>query len=121
MPLKWCGYAFRFLEHILGAEQHLHDKKLPEDRLFAQFHSPKDFMMKSLILGEIVKAVPVCRVIYVTSALGMGVDAPNIEKGIHIGPPRSLEAYLEEAYRKQVEVEGQGAKQKLSFILIRLT
>eukprot|EP00794_Sanderia_malayensis_P016283 gene16284-17921_t len=99
LPLKWCGYAFRLFEHILGAEQYLHDKELPEDRLFAQFHSPQDFMMKSLILGEIVKAVPVCRVIFATSALGMGVDAPNIEKVIHIGPPRSLEAYFQETGR----------------------
>ena len=52
-----------------------------------------------MILQQLVNSHPVCRVIFATSALGMGADAPNIERIIHIGPPRSLEAYFHETGR----------------------
>ena len=39
------------------------------------------------------------RVIFATTALGMGVDAPNIENIIHITPPANLESYVQEIGR----------------------
>eukprot|EP00112_Aurelia_sp_Birch-Aquarium-sp1_P007307 Seg1796.4 transcript_id=Seg1796.4/GoldUCD/mRNA.D3Y31 product="Bloom syndrome protein" protein_id=Seg1796.4/GoldUCD/D3Y31 len=100
LPLKWCGYAYRVFENILADDQYLpKDEKIPDNRLFAQFHSPQESAMKSMILQQLVQSRPVCRVIFATSALGMGVDAPRIERIIHIGPPRSLEAYFQETGR----------------------
>lgn len=100
LPLKWCGYAYRVFENIIADDQYFpKDKKIPDNRLFAQFHSPQESAMKSMILQQLVQSRPVCRVIFATSALGMGVDAPRIERIIHIGPPRSLEAYFEETGR----------------------
>ena len=55
--------------------------------------------MKSLILDQIIRIHPTCRVVFATSALGMGVDAPSIEQIIHVGPPRTLEAYFQETGR----------------------
>ncbi len=55
--------------------------------------------MKAEILEEIKKETSNIRVIFATSALGMGVDAPNITRVIHIGPPCTLESYLQEIGR----------------------
>ena len=46
---------------------------------FAQFHAPQTDHMKAEILEEIKKETSNIRVIFATSALGMGVDAPNVE------------------------------------------
>ena len=66
---------------------------------FAQFHAPQTDHMKAEILEEIKTETSNIRVIFATSALGMGVDAPGIVRVIHIGPPSTLESYLQEIGR----------------------
>ena len=65
----------------------------PAARLFAQFHAPQTNEMKSII-SEIKKQNSRVRVIFATSALGMGVDAPDIRHVIHITPLSSIESYV---------------------------
>ena len=98
LKLKYCGYAYSLFERILQSEQYI-GESIPSNRLFAQFHSPQTASMKEEIIREIKNSDSNIRVIFATSALGMGVDASHIVNIIHISPPASLEAYFQEIGR----------------------
>ena len=94
--LRYCGYAYRLFERILADKQYHDNSHSPSMSLFVQFHSPQTSKMKEEILKEIKKEYSHIRVIFATSALGMGVNAPFIDQVIHIGPSSSLEQYMQE-------------------------
>ena len=48
--------------------------QIPENRLFAQFHSPQTKEMKNEILNQLCSPQSIIRVVFATVALGMGVD-----------------------------------------------
>ena len=98
LKLKYCGYAYSLFEHILQSEQYV-GESIPSSRLFAQFHSPQTTVMKEEIIKEIKNNNSTIRVLFATSALGMGVDASRVINIIHITPPDSLEAYFQEIGR----------------------
>ncbi|XP_057296121.1 uncharacterized protein LOC130625055 [Hydractinia symbiolongicarpus] len=54
--------------------------------------------MKQIIIKEISKNSRI-RVIFATTALGMGVNIPHVENVYHITPPSNLEAYVQEIGR----------------------
>ena len=101
LPLKWCGFAFKYFEKNLGIEQYYPStaEALPENRLFAQFHAPQTKAMKDQILTELASPISKVRVIFATVAMGMGVDIPEIRRIIHVGPPRSIREYFQETGR----------------------
>ena len=57
IPLKWCGYAYKIFESVLGINQYYPKGSMltPENRLFAQFHSPQTTEMKDVILKQLSK------------------------------------------------------------------
>lgn len=55
--------------------------------------------MKKDIISEIKKEKSRVKVLFASSALGMGVDALSLANVIHITLPRSLEAYVQEIGR----------------------
>ena len=96
MKLVFCGMAYRFFDKVLGDEQYVGKIKSPRTRLFNQFHSPSTPGMKNDILEEIKNEDSRIRLLFATTALGMGVDAPDIKHVIHIGVPSSIESYVQE-------------------------
>ena len=52
--------------------------------------------VKDSILEEFTKPNSPLRIVVATVAFGMGVDAPDIRRVIHWGPPNSIEAYVQE-------------------------
>ena len=88
IPLKWCGYAYKIFKSVLGINQY-HPKggmPIPENRLFAQFHSPQTKEMKDVILKQLCSSKSIVRVVFATVALGMGVDIRGIRLVVHITP-----------------------------------
>ena len=99
LRLKYCGYAYALFERILRDKQFVGKTKDPAGRLFAQFHAPQTKHMKKSIISEIMEKKSRIRVLFATSALGMGVNAPYVEHIIHISPPSNLEEYMQETGR----------------------
>ena len=100
LKLKYCGYAYNLFERVLGDKQFVGETRDPVGRLFAQFHAPQTTPMKKAISGEMRKTDSRIRVLFATSALGMGVDArSSVEHVIHITPPSNIESYLQEVGR----------------------
>lgn len=101
LPLKWCGFSFKYFERHLGSQQYYPSTAdaLPENRLFAQFHALQTRAMKEQILKERASPTSKVRVIFATVAMGMGVDIPSIRHVIHVGPPRTIREYFQETGR----------------------
>ena len=101
LSLKWCGFAYRLFEYILGDQQYYPPgcAAVPKNRLFAQFHSPQTDDMKDEILKQLTSSKSTVRIVFATVAMGMGVDIKSIRQVIHIGPPRSVREYFQETGR----------------------
>ena len=101
LPLKWCGFAFKYFEKNLGIEQYYPStaEALPENRLFAQFHAPQTNAMKDQILTELASPISKVRIIFATVVMGMGVHIPEIRRIIHVGPPQSIREYFQDTGR----------------------
>jgi superfamily II DNA helicase RecQ len=101
LPLKLCGFAYRLFEYVLGVKQYYPhgSDPIPANRLFAQFHAPQTTKMKEEILKQLCSQSSIVRVIFATVAIGMGVDIPDIQRIIHIGPPCTVKAYIQETGR----------------------
>jgi hypothetical protein len=98
IPLILCGFAYKLFEYVLGTEQYFPhgSATIPENCLFAQFHTPQTSQMKDEILKQLCSGRSIVRVIFATVALGMGVDIPHIRHIVHTGPPTTAKAYLQE-------------------------
>ena len=101
IPLKWCGFAYKIFESVLGTNQYFPagSLALPENRLFAQYHSPQTQEIKDEILKQLCSSESTIRVVFATVALGMGVDIKGIRTVIHITPPYTIQAYFQETGR----------------------
>ena len=101
VPLRWCGFGYKLFESVLGNLQYFPPgcSKIPENRLFAQFHASQTKRMKDQILAEMCSPESIVRVIFATVAIGMGVDVQSIRVIIHICPPCSLRSYIQETGR----------------------
>ena len=101
LPLPWCGRAYKLFENTLKEKQYDPEEGpfIPENRLFGQFHAPQTVKMKETILKQLCSPDSKCRIVFATMALGMGVNIPSVREVIHIGPPRSVREYYQEAGR----------------------
>ena len=98
--LESLGYCFQYLTFEVGndASSPVGSQK-PEDRIIAQYHKDYTSQMKHHIISELRKQKPKIRLILATVALGMGLNAPSVDRIIHMRPPTTLEKYLQEIGR----------------------
>lgn len=98
--LESVGYSYTFINQTLGERAYFdRDDKTPENRMFAQYHKGYTPRMKTHIINELAKPNPRLRLVFATIALGMGLNAPAVERIIHFRPPTTLEKYLQEIGR----------------------
>ena len=65
-------------------------------RLFSLFHAHTTSATKERVLSQLNRPDSFLRVVFATTALGMGVNTYFVKNVIHISPPSSLEAYFQE-------------------------
>ena len=68
-------------------------------RLFAMYHSQVGEEEKQQIMESMLNPDGNCRILFSTTAFGMGVDVPNIRTVIHFGPPADTDDYFQECGR----------------------
>ena len=63
MPLRWCGFTYRFFEFVLGHNQYYQEDvpAIPENRLFAQFRAAQTTQMENEILPANVLCQKYCK------------------------------------------------------------
>ena len=102
-----CGVGYACLERKLGDHQFypIGAPQIPQNRLFAQFHSPQTDKMKQfeLISSNVSES---CKrgVIFATVAFGMGVNSPCVERIIHFGVPELWRGF----FKTEGELEEMG-------------
>lgn len=67
--------------------------------MFAMFHSKTPSDIQKTVLTSLADPHGQIRVVLATSALGMGVNLPNVRHIIHYGIPQAIEDYLQEVGR----------------------
>ena len=63
------------------------------------FHAGTDDKIKSFILDSFTKESRTVRVLFATTAFGMGVDCKGLRLVIHYGPPNDVDDYVQESAR----------------------
>ena len=70
-----------------------------EDSPFAVICSTQSKTVVKHVIGDLKNQNPHIRLIMCTSAVGMGFDAPTIDRVIHARPPRNMNDYFQEIGR----------------------
>ena len=99
--LESVGYCYLYVSYTLEKLQYAPvGKEDPENRIFAKYH--KDYtkkIKKKHIISELQKYDSKTRLVFATVALGIGLNAPNVNRVIHLTPPTTLEKYVQEVGR----------------------
>lgn len=93
MSLKWVAWAHQF------ATVFLHDH--PSLQRIVQCHAAQAKLKKEEIIFELKKPRKNSRIslVLATEALSVGLDCPDFRRIILIGPPSSIEQYVQETGR----------------------
>lgn len=98
--IKQCSIIYATIKGLLGdhffAEQ---SNKNPRHVLLDMLHSCTPKSNKDSILRSFQELTGCVRVLVATIAFGMGVDCKGVHTTIHFGPPKNIEAYIQESGR----------------------
>jgi hypothetical protein len=99
--LQVIGECFLFASNMMGPLQYepVQSSKHSVNRLFTQFHAQYPEHERERIIQDLVSGQSKLRLLFVTVAFGIGVDVHDIRRIIHIGVPRTIEEYFQEAGR----------------------
>lgn len=92
--------VFLFFSSEMGGSQYepMNAERSSKNRLFTQYAQyPKPELER--IMEDLVTAKCKHRVFFVTVAFGIGIDCRDVRRVIHLGVPRTMEEYYQEAGR----------------------
>lgn len=82
-----CGELYSMLDSVLDGDAISN---------IAMFHSKTPEALKTKVLDNFVPPDGPVRVVVATTALGMGVNIPDVERACHFGIPDTIEEYVQE-------------------------
>ena len=82
--LKACGDIYDTFQHFV-----------PSKSKVAMYHSKTPQDIKDNVLSDLISPNRNIRLVIATSALGMGVNIPNIRRVVIFGVPESMESYFQ--------------------------
>ena len=85
-----CGELYSMLDSVLDGDAISN---------IAMFHSKTPEALKTKVLDNFVPPDGPVRVVVATTALGMGVNIPDVERVCHFGIPDTIEEYVQEIGR----------------------
>ena len=96
-----CADLYLAFMHHLGTLAYWPDgtDHVSDNRLVGMYHSGTPEYNKEVILKSLEDPRGVCRVLFTTSAVGMGVDVKGLHLVVHWGPPTNAEQYMQEIGR----------------------
>eukprot|EP00112_Aurelia_sp_Birch-Aquarium-sp1_P015912 Seg3562.16 transcript_id=Seg3562.16/GoldUCD/mRNA.D3Y31 product="putative ATP-dependent RNA helicase R290" protein_id=Seg3562.16/GoldUCD/D3Y31 len=105
--LIWRMFTIQLKEYIFeGLEEN------PHNRLVEMYHAGTPQKVKDVILEKMTSFESCLPVLICTSAFGMGVDCKDVNRIVHFGPTKTIEAYLQECGRG-----GRDAKPSTCYLL----
>ncbi|XP_031556980.1 Werner syndrome ATP-dependent helicase-like [Actinia tenebrosa] len=86
---KQCGQLYRHFKIELGPNAYYPDgsKQLSKNCLIGMYHANTLSKHKERVAEAFFESSANCRVIFATTALGMGINVQDIHQVIHYGPP----------------------------------
>ena len=95
---KDCGRIFRHFKFNL--KEHLYfpegADKVSSNMVIGMYHANTLPKQKERVSRSLFDADGICRVVFASTALGMGVNIKDIFQVIHHGPPRQADDFLQE-------------------------
>ncbi|KXJ11319.1 Werner syndrome ATP-dependent helicase [Exaiptasia diaphana] len=95
-----CGYLYRHFMQELGENAYVtntsHESK---NSLIGMYHSKTLQKQKDRVINDALDEDGICRVVLATTALGMGINIPNVRYVIHYGPPKEMDYFAQEIGR----------------------
>ncbi|KXJ27531.1 ATP-dependent DNA helicase Q-like 1 [Exaiptasia diaphana] len=89
--LKVCGELYSIFDEHIESDT--------ADQIFEKYHSKTPCEIQEKVLESFTTADGKTRIVFARSALGMGVDIPNIERVIHFGIAKEMGDYVQEIGR----------------------
>ena len=98
---KDCGKLFRHFKYVLGDKAYypLNVAQVSENRLFGMYHHNTLKKHQEMVMNSLFSPDGVCRVVFASTALGMGINVRDIRNVVHYGPPRQMDDFIEEMGR----------------------
>lgn len=95
--LNMCADLYSHFVMMLGDDSYYPAgaEKLLANRLFGMFHSRTTEHNKQVLLDSLTMLDGTVRVVFATSALGMGVNLVGVNTIIHYGAPSSIDDYFQ--------------------------
>ena len=99
--LNSCADLYAHFHYELGDNSYYPSDSphLSHHRLFGMYHLNTPQYNKDVILKSLTQPDGVVRIVFATTALGMGVNLCNVNTIIHYGAPHSIDDYSQESGR----------------------